>query len=54
MKETEIANQLVDHGEHDGPDLVKVDVQIRTGGMILPPSWLNPARQVQTAKPSKR
>ena len=49
MKDTAIADRLVDGGQHDGPELVKVDIQVRSGGTIVPPAWARPRRQVRAA-----
>ena len=40
-KPSEIADQIVQDGDIESPELIKVDVQVRTGGHILPPSWLS-------------
>ena len=50
---TQIADQLAEDQDIVGPELIKVDVQVRTGGMILPPSWLRSAPKRHTAEPSK-
>ncbi|MGI9493592.1 MAG: hypothetical protein ACR2QF_14440 [Geminicoccaceae bacterium] len=50
---TQIVDQIADDQAVATPDLVKVDVQVRTSGVILPPSWLKPATKRGTAEPSK-
>ena len=51
MKDIAIADLLVDGGQHDGPELVKVDIQVRSGGTIVPPAWAKSRREVRTAGP---
>lgn len=50
MKETEIADLLVSDGQHDGPELVRVDIQVRSGGGIVPPSWAKSMRELRNAR----
>lgn len=39
---SQIVDQIVDNGDLSDPDAIKVDVQVRTGGGILPPRWFMP------------
>ena len=50
-KLSEIADQIVDDGKHDGPKLVNVDIQVRSGGGIVPPSWSNSMRKLRDDEP---
>lgn len=50
-KLSEITDQIADSENLSSPELVKVDVQVRTGGAILPPSWFN--RRDHTGKPKR-
>lgn len=49
----QIVDQMADDQANTTPELVKVDVQVRTGGMILPPSWhsqVKPSRCTEALK----
>ncbi|MGI9493591.1 MAG: hypothetical protein ACR2QF_14435 [Geminicoccaceae bacterium] len=51
MKKSEIADLLVDDGECGSPELVKVDIQVRSGGGIVPPPWAKSMRKLRDAEP---
>lgn len=50
-KLSEITDQIADSEDLSSPELVKVDVQVRTGGVILPSSWFN--RRDRTGQPKR-
>ncbi|MGI9492477.1 MAG: hypothetical protein ACR2QF_08770 [Geminicoccaceae bacterium] len=39
-KLSKTADQIVDAGDVSNPELIKVDIQVRSGGRIDPPPWL--------------
>ena len=47
----QIADQLAEDQGVAEPKLIKVDVQVRTGGNILPPSWSNSMRRLRDDEP---
>lgn len=49
---SEIADQIVQDGDISSPELFCVDIQVRTGGIILPPSWLNQRGRAEQSKRS--
>lgn len=53
-KFSEMANRIVDAGSLSNPELIKVDVQVRTGGGILPPRWFMPLVDRRGIGPSKK
>ena len=50
---TQIMDQLAGDQDISEPELIKVDVQVRTGGIVLPPSWRSPAKQASSAEAAK-
>lgn len=52
MKKSELADLLADNVGHDDPELVKVDIQVRSGGVIVPPSRARPKPDLRDAAPN--
>ena len=48
---TQIMDQLAGDQDISEPQLIKVDVQVRTGGGIVPPSWSNSMRRLRDDEP---
>lgn len=49
-KLSETANQIVEAGDVSNPELIKVDMQVRSGNHIVPPSWCRSAKENPGAK----
>ena len=50
---SETAHQVVDAGDISNPELIKMDIQVRTGGGTLPPHWFMPLVDSRDIGPSK-
>ena len=49
----EIRDMALESGNAPDPELVKVVIHVRTGGIILPPTWLKSPRQDRDAEPTE-
>ena len=43
-KLSETSNQIIESGDVSDAELIKVDIQVRTGGNIQPPPWFRSAK----------
>lgn len=53
-KISNIVDQLLDGNDVPAPELDKVVIRVRSGGDILPPSWLMPTAPSRHLEPSKK
>ena len=53
-KLSETANKIVDNGDLSQPELMKVDMQVRSGNHIVPPSWCRVAKERAGAEVNNR